>query len=150
MRPSLRRRHRRMWLLLAVVIPILFGWSILNIPKTAFQPEGTLADESFAKDGKVEEATIEGMTATLLKQADERYLLIELQQPISSPAPALYQMPSANATISEAQFLGSLQDTRSHRFLLGTQDKQGSIIYLKIYDTIQKETIRDFTLTSNQ
>jgi len=37
MTPSLRKRHRVIWLILALLLPLLFGLAIWSIPKDAVQ-----------------------------------------------------------------------------------------------------------------
>ncbi len=39
MKPSLRKRHRIIWLLLAVVIPVLFVLAILYLPERVYQEQ---------------------------------------------------------------------------------------------------------------
>ena len=37
--PALRKRHRRIWLVLAVIMPLLFVAAVLVIPRPAYQNE---------------------------------------------------------------------------------------------------------------
>ena len=37
MQPALRKRHKIIWIILAIVLPILFITAILNIPKKITQ-----------------------------------------------------------------------------------------------------------------
>lgn len=37
MKPSLRKRHRNMWLILAILMPVLFLLSVLVIPEKAVE-----------------------------------------------------------------------------------------------------------------
>lgn len=37
--PALRKRHRRIWLVLAVIMPLLFVATMLVIPRPAYQDE---------------------------------------------------------------------------------------------------------------
>lgn len=37
MKPQLRTRHRRIWMVWALILPALFAWAYLSIPKQQIQ-----------------------------------------------------------------------------------------------------------------
>ncbi len=137
MTSDLRKAHKMIWVVLAILIPILLVSAVLGIPKPAFNDKDLLVNDGVDKEPPVYED--ESLTLFLEQDGAEGNLRLFLKKPLPHPSALVYANSSKTP---EGTYLGSLDKKGVYQF---TVDRSAEEI--KIYDAIKKEEITKIALS---
>ena len=137
----LRNRHRSIWILLAVVLPIAFVGAYLIIPE---RPEGRilLNNQRVANPGAV--ITNQTITANLIGSPDQGLTLeVRLPQPLKSSFVTAYISSDDQEWPGNALLLGTLQGIGTYQFEIKEEEIRTRLI---LYDEIKQELIKSIEI----
>jgi hypothetical protein len=125
---TLRRRHRQIWIGMALVLPVLFGLAIAVIPETPVG-EPTAAHPEPALGEALKSADTESLFFQLrADSAGYKQLEITVKKPLPAPV----------ATVSaNGQILGALSSRGVYRFPLA----QNLPVQIKVVDPVHKSKL---------
>ncbi len=127
---QLRKRHKYIWLVLVVMLPVLLGFVIKDLN---FSSQKTITKQ-LANGSILKEIKTDNVHAVLRKQ-DSGYLLeVNLIKPLQSASNLLQGVAD---TSKEVFVIGQLEGMGLYRFDLD-QDIQG----IMIYDALKKQEIQ--------
>ena len=136
----LRKRHRLIWIVLSVIIPILFIKSYRST--SAFPKEN--ADIStdplvFVESKTAKSDHYSAMVGTL--KSGEKVLQLELKALFRSPAPGVYLVPENKDNVADYRLLGEVNKIGSYQFEFKVADDN---YQLTVYDPIKRINLETF------
>lgn len=137
MTSDLRKAHQIIWVVLAILIPVLLASAVLGIPKPAFNDKDLLITDTVDKDPPIYES--ESITLFLDQNGTEGNLRLFLKRPLPHPSALVY---AASSKAAQGTYLGQLNKKGIYEFAV---DK--SMEEIRIYDAIKKEEITKITLS---
>lgn len=135
--PELRKRHRMIWMLWAVLLPIGFVLAIRSLPQKGYSPE--LTGIPMGKAPKTVASARDGnVLAALHAGPDGRVKQLELRllEPLASGPAALYWQKA---------YLGRLGSKGTYRFVLDSTMTSASPFQLEIRDPIRNKPLHQIT-----
>lgn len=144
---KLRRRHRNMWMILAVLLPIGFVSAYLAIPEFIHENEFE-AWKSVAYSTIINSAETDNLLVNLRKDENLPGQQIEvlIKQPLSSPGILVYLAEQPTENIRQANLLGSLEANGAQRFTLNDFLANFKAFHLLFYDNLKKELVEKVSL----
>lgn len=138
MTPELRQRHRRVWQLWAILLPIGFVSAILVLPQKVTQ--ATLVENTATPLSKIiQTKETDWLTANIRSSdSDNKQLEIVLKKPLNVPSTQIFWQNT---------FLGNLGAKGTYRFPLDSLQTANPPYTLEIIDPIHKTIFQ--TLTFN-
>ena len=141
----LRKRHRSMWLIIGILLPVLYVLALMARPDVPVI-EGAPISQPTTMVLK-ELANQPALQAWLTKdEQDHHYIEIELKKPTQHPLATFYIGQTETAQLETYRLLGAVAAQGRQRFmvdsLLISQPKQ----FLLQYDPVRKEKISTVTL----
>ena len=135
-----RKRHRLMWLLIGVLLPIAYIVALLARPGE-IENEGTQFNQPSTQVLK-ELAKSPALDAWLSKDdLDNHYLEIEYKKTSQYPLATFYIGPNKDDKIDAYRLLGKVEAQGRQRFILDSLAMAQGGQYLLQYDPIRKEKI---------
>ncbi len=132
----LRKRHRLLWIIIAVIIPIVFVNAYLASEKH-IRPNNAALDDSGNGIGEVI-LSDDGHFSYKIHEVNEKFnLTVVLNKPYPSPSVALYIGPAGKDYNENFIILGQLTTSQRYQYNLGgaLENKQ-----LLVYDPLKDET----------
>ncbi len=149
---SLRKRHRFIWSLWAILLPLGFIAALMVIPDF---PHQSLVDKSLpdAYETIVREIDGEDYKVNIRKDQAEHYQLeLFLKEPVQSPAPTLYLSPDGSNQLEGSIFVANIGGTGLYRFPLEKSklaDAQGIFFHCNVAEHVVKTIPFSKTSKSN-
>lgn len=140
-----RKRHRVMWLLIGILLPIAYVVALLERPGE-IENKGTQFNQPSTQVLK-EVATTPALDAWLSKDdLDNHYLEIEYKETSQHPLATYYIGPKEDGQIDAYRLLGKVEAQGRQRYLLDSLAMAQGKQYLLQYDPIRKQKIAVTTL----
>ncbi len=140
-----RKRHRLMWLLIGVLLPIAYIVALLARPGE-IESKGTQFNQTPTQVLK-ELAKTPALDAWLSKDdLDNHYLEIEYKETSQHPLATCYIGPKEDGKIDAYRVLGKVEAKGRQRFMLDSLAMAKGTQYLLQYDPIRKEKIATIAL----
>lgn len=139
---QLRRRHRRMWIVLAIILPIGFISAYFAIPKTIyennFEPWAAVSYSTITKS-----AETDNLLVNVKKDNNLPGLQIEVmqKQPLHSASVLVYLAEQNTENIQATNLLGRLESGDTQRFILNDFLSNFKTFHLLFYDNLKKELL---------
>ncbi len=139
---SFRKRHRFIWLAIAVLMPLLFINAYRSsesrvLPKNAALDFGTIViRETVQSEDK-------NFDYVIKREGASNHLLLDLKIPYPSPSVAVYIGPAGRSFDDQFIILGQLSSVKSYRFELGESIQHRQLL---IYDAIKDKTFVSINL----
>ncbi|NRB49722.1 MAG: hypothetical protein HRU41_18720 [Saprospiraceae bacterium] len=141
-----RKRHRAMWLLIGVLLPIAFVTALLARPGE-IETTGTQLNPLSTQVLK-EAATTPALDAWVTKDdLNNYYLEIDYKETARHPLATFYLGPKEEGKLDTYRLLGKVEAQGRQRFTLDSLAVAGGRQYLLQYDPIRKEKIATTALT---
>jgi hypothetical protein len=142
---SLRKRHFRIWLLLAIGLPILFYISLngipVNFPVSDFEEPIARAYDQLIVEEKRDRVEVRYFRDTHLPG---RLIEIEVVQPLSHPGVMAYASTDAQ---SKGVRIGLVESTGTYRFSLPRDLLPNQYLLITLFDELKKTEVERFELT---
>ena len=122
---KLQKRHRLIWVLLAILLPIGFVSAYLVIPSPTTQPYKATVSEAVIGEDNLASVHYNSTTSSLQ---------VVLKKALTTPSTTLFL--SNDETITNATLIGSLSSKKAYAFSL---PKALSNTHLLFYDGIKQE-----------
>lgn len=141
MQPSLRKKHRQIWMLLSPVISLMFLAVVFIRPQTFRQDK--LPSKMHPAFSKLQSSQEDDRFAFHLKTMPNgaKQVEVALKEALQNPAANVYISTAAFENIASAKTLGRLGNHGIYRFNLSEAMANAEKIYLKIYDPIKEEEL---------
>ena len=123
-----RRRHFRIWMVLAIVLPISFVVAWCSIP------ESSIGGQALEQQDIDLEYTFQTTTGRIE---------VRVRGPLSSSGAVVLVGESSDSHIDDCQVIGQIQGSGDYQFTV-TEDISGH--YLLFYNPLNKERIKSFKL----
>ncbi|MDN5203390.1 hypothetical protein QQ008_18530 [Fulvivirgaceae bacterium BMA10] len=137
----LRRRHRLMWMIIGVILPVLFLIAVFNVPEFPYDTVAKADTQHFEQAAFQED--LESFSIEIGKNNDGSIeLSFDLKKAFNSPAVGVYI--SNNNDIKGAQFLFAIGDPKVYSTKLDNMSVPNNII---IYDQIHKKILSSINTT---
>ena len=158
MTPALRKRHLRMWIVLAFLLPVGFISAFLEkpLPVRDQAPGPRLAEAFETIDRSAEDDDIKAnlRSEVISVEADSitaeasRYQVeIILKQPLTSPSTQVYLgLEEGNESVENKLLLGNLGPRGIYRFELKDLPEVPEKLFLIFHDGIKEATTKTLTL----
>jgi hypothetical protein len=132
----LRRWHGGAWIVLAVIVPFIGGAALLSRPRE--NPGTVVSLEPPPLPEILSIQTASGLPIEVIVRTDGRRKQLQLQvdQPLEEPVVAAYWTPEADASTSEAVFLGAVWGPARLTFSLpdGSLARPGTLTLIALSD----------------
>ncbi len=132
-----RKKHKIIWLLLLVIVPILLVFTIVNLKEPLFTQNNALG----VVKAEAKQIMLENETFTVLldpKNTDGN-LQIFLKKSLESPAPLVY---AVSKDMPKDSYIGTLTAKGKYDFKINSTTTS-----VKIYDAIKKEELLNIPLS---
>jgi hypothetical protein len=142
---SLRKRHFRIWILLAIGLPILFYFGLngipVSVPTSDFEQPMARAFDQLIVEEKKDRVEIRYFRDTHLPG---RLIEIEVLQPLTHPTVMVYASTGAN---SKGSRIGLIESTGTYRFSLPKDLLPNKYLLITLFDEIKETEVERFELT---
>lgn len=144
---ALRKRHRKMWLLLGILLPIGFIAAVLAVPEMVVENDFDIKQPVLYSDiiSSFEEEDYE---VHLRKDANlpGRQVEFVVKEAFKVPTVLVFFSHQETETIQNTGVLGKIGGPGSHRFNLGNIANQNPQIYLLLYDKFKEQVFKKITI----
>ncbi len=144
----LRKRHLYIWVLLAILVPVIFG-------AVAFSDHSQPANENWHSQSKKQpqeqvlfQGEEEGVILKVLQVSGSplRKLEFELWEPLTGTSALVYWVPQGEIVIEKGILLGQVGPRGVYTFPLDSIMSQQTKGAVALYDNIKKNKLRDFSV----
>lgn len=135
---SQRKRHLYTWLLLAVLLPVGMVAAYSSLPALT-EP---LEQNSPERGQELAAGSADGFRVSLRQMEDTRWLNVQVEKPIQSPAANVYIQGDAPG---KGMLLGKLQAVGTYTFAV-PDSEQELALNLEVYDGIKQTTLQTIIL----
>lgn len=139
MNVKLRKRHRYIWMVLGIALPLLCLEAIENIPRNVIadipRHSCTLGIGICGIDDKSAQASI-----TSSANFDQSTISVSVNGPLKSAFTLVY-LSSAQEINADAVLLGSIEGMGDYDFQISSLNAQGIMPYLVIVDQLNDNTL---------
>lgn len=136
MTSGLRKTHKIIWLLLALIVPVLIISSVMDYKELFLTDADLVVGSMYANQQTILEN--ENLTINFDKQSGKNRLELILKRPLKNPSAVVFATTADNP---KGRYLGSLDKKGIYNFNLQKMDKG-----IRIYDGIKKADIIDIDL----
>ncbi len=139
MTPTLRKYHRRIWLVLAVLLPLLFVAAVVAIPDK--RPDIVFdRQQAAALPHVLEEFETENFIVRIRSNPSKvaLQLEIEIKQPLTTASALVYLVNNTKEKPTDGILLGNLGPYGTHRFYLGNAPHK----CILLFDAIKNRPIQ--------
>lgn len=137
---KLRKRHRMMWVLIALFIPAAFVISLLARPEPIADASTQMGESTTTKVKDL--AQEENLKAWLSKdELGAHFIEIELKKAVQHPLANFYLGKEEAADIKSYRLLGGVGAQGRQRFVLDSVALSSPTNYLLQYDPVRQEKI---------
>ena len=141
---KLRRRHQLVWLIWALVIPVVLitAYSVLPEQEIPTDPQELYAVSPISPT-ELLDSKQEGPILWKLWKKSHTMFQVEaiLQEPLRAPAAFVYAQPSPSSPPSSAVVLGKLGPQGSYRFFIDSTVFSSEGVTLIVHDPIHADTL---------
>lgn len=135
-----RKRHRMMWLLIGVLLPVLYMVALLARPGE-LSLEGTPISQPATQVLK-ELASNSQLDAWLTKdELDNHYVEVEYKETVQHPLATFYLGAKEDGKIDAYRLLGAVGAQGRQRFPVDSLVMAQAVQYLLQYDPVKKEKV---------
>ena len=147
--PQLRRRHKWIWLILTILLPLGFITSYSLISQTQDMVNAPLLASKPAPLSKIASIRETPQFDIRLREDNNlglKQIEVTLNEPLSRPSTHLYLSDKSSKEIGNAQFLGVLDSKGIYRFNLNPSMTYQNAFVLLFYDKIAGEIYEEVQL----
>ncbi len=143
--PKLRSRHRIIWFLWALILPIGFVASVLVIPDTA--PVAKIEDTEPDTYQSLATQKTDQFSISILQKGEGRYLHVTVLEALNKPSSYVFLKPETTASSGEGTIVGRIDSGKDHLFPIHEKLKDASAYQCTFKDIIHNETYLTLTIS---
>lgn len=140
--PSLRRRHRLIWILWAILLPLGFVLAIASIPRPVYHPTDTQQAEAYPEVIVKQES--ESISASLREDQGLKQIELNLKKAYIAPSTYVYLSKESFESPDQAQLLGALTSPGTYRFNLDSASSASEYGSITLFDPIHNQILDSF------